>query len=169
MPIIWHRLQVHKEPQCPPKLQEETWRTGGVLTGFLMLNLDETLAEASEGWYLSSKTTSRSSKTPERGLEDRWSLDRVPDVRSWWNFLRSFCRMIPIIWHNLKVHQEPPCPARIQDENWRIGGVLTGFLVLDLDENLTEASEWWSLSSDTTSRFIRNLNVLQDSRKRFWG
>ena len=27
---------------CPPGLQEETWRTGGVMTWFLMSDLDET-------------------------------------------------------------------------------------------------------------------------------
>ena len=46
---IQDHLQVRQEPPCPPKLQEETWRTGGILTGFLMLNLDENLTEASEG------------------------------------------------------------------------------------------------------------------------
>ena len=28
--------------------QEETWRTGGVLTGFLILDVDETFTEASD-------------------------------------------------------------------------------------------------------------------------
>ena len=101
--------------------------------------------------------------------EDRWSLDRVSDVRSWWNFHRSFWSMIPIIWHHLQVHQEPPHPPRLQEETWRTGGVLTGFLMLDLDETFTEASEWWSLSYDTTSMFIRNLHILQDSRERLGG
>ena len=32
----------------PPRLQGETWRTGGVLTGFVMFDLDETYTEASE-------------------------------------------------------------------------------------------------------------------------
>jgi len=66
-----------------------------------------------------SSGTSMSSKTPGRDLEDRWSLDRVCDVRSWWNFHRSFWSMF--------------------------------------------------LSYDTNSRFIRNLHVLQDSRKRLRG
>merc|ERR1711973_2400 len=30
-----HHLQVSQEHPCPPRLLEETWRTGGVLTGFL--------------------------------------------------------------------------------------------------------------------------------------
>ena len=113
--------------------------------------------------------TSMSSKTPGRDLEDRWSLDRVSDVRSWWNFHRSFWSIIPIIWHHLQVHQESPHPPRLQEETWRTSGVLAGFLILILDENLTEASEGWSLSSDTNTRFIKNLNVLQDSRKRLGG
>ena len=60
-----------------------------------------------------------SSKTPGRDLEDRWSLDRFSDVESWWKFNRSFWRMIPIIWHHLQVHQEPPCPPRLQEESWQ--------------------------------------------------
>ena len=30
----WHHLQVCQEHPCPPRLQEDTWRTGGVLTPF---------------------------------------------------------------------------------------------------------------------------------------
>ena len=163
---IWHQLQVHQEPIDPPRLQGETWRTGGVLTGFLLLHLDENFTEASEWWSLSYDT---SSKTPGRDLEERWSLDRVSDVRSWWNFHRSFWSIIPIIWHHLQVHQESPHPPRLQGETWRTGGVLTRFLILDLDKTFAEASEVWSLSYDTTSRFIRNLHILQDSRKRLGG
>ena len=48
IPIIGHHLQVDQENAHPPRLQGETWRTGGVLTGFLMLDLDETFTEASE-------------------------------------------------------------------------------------------------------------------------
>ena len=81
-----------------------------------------------------SSRTSTSSKTPGRDLEDRWSLDRVCDVGSWWNLHRSFWSMIPIIWHHLQVYQEPPHPPRLQGETWRTGGVLTGFLMLDIDE-----------------------------------
>ena len=77
--------------------------------------------------------------------------------------------IIPIIWHHLQVHQEPSHPPRLQGETLRTGGLLTWFLILDLDETFTEASELWSLSYDTTSRFIRNLHVLQDSRKRLGG
>ena len=96
-------------------------------------------------------------------------VNKVSDVGSWWNFQISFWRMIPIIWHHLQVHQEPPCPPRLQEETWRTGGFLTVFLMMDLDETFIEASEGRSLSSDTNSRFIRNLHVLQDSRKRLGG
>ena len=152
-----------------------------------------------------SSGTSTSSKTPGGDLEDRWSLDRVSafskffrnllilkdsrerlwgqveswrvsDVGYWWNFHRNFLRIIPIIWHqllvhqeSLQVHQEFLSLPRLQVETWRTGGVLTGFLMLDLDETFTEASEVLSLSYDTTSRFIRNLHILQDSRKRLGG
>ena len=43
--------------------------------------------------------------------------------------------------------------------------LFTRFLLLDHED----ASEGWSLSFDTTSRFIRNLQVIQDSRKRLGG
>ena len=76
-----------------------------------------------------SSGTSTSSKTPGRDLEDRWSLDKVSDFRSWWNFHRSFWSMIPIKWHHLQVHQESPHPLRLQEETWRTGGALTGFLL----------------------------------------
>ena len=109
------------------------------------------------------------SKTLGRDMEDRWGLDRVSDVESWWKFNRSFWRMIPIIWHHLHVHQEPACPPRLQEKTWRTGGILTGFLMSNLDETLAKASEGWYLSSETTSRFIRNLHVLQDSRNRLGG
>ena len=117
IPIIWYQLHVHQEPKWPPWLQEETWRTGGVLTGFLMLDLDETFTEASERLFLmstqtpGSSGTSVSSLTPGRDLEDRRSLDRVPDLGCWWIFHRSFWSMIHIIWHHLLLHQELPCPT----------------------------------------------------------
>ena len=76
IPIIGHHLQVDQEPAHPPRLQGETWRIGVVLTydtisrfirnlhllqdagrdledrwsldRVLLLDLDETFAEASE-------------------------------------------------------------------------------------------------------------------------
>ena len=94
--------------------QVETWQ------GIWCWILDETFTEASEGWFLSSDTTSRlmSSMTPGRDLEERWNLDIVPDVRSWWNYQRHFWWMLPPIWHHLQVHQECPCSPRIQEETW---------------------------------------------------
>ena len=93
--------------------------------------------------------TSMSSKTPESDLEDRWSLDTVSDYGSWWNFRRSFRWIVQLLRHHLKVHQEPP---------WLP-------LTFDLDETFTEGSDGLSLCYDTISRLIRNLPVLQDSRK----
>ena len=43
----------------------------------------------------------------------------------------------------------------VQQETWRIGGVSTGFLILDLGETFTESS-----------KFIRNFDILIESRKR---
>ena len=68
------------------KTPEDTWRIGGVLTNFLMLDLDETHRKASQGYfeYLNTISTpiknSPSSKTPGRDLEDWWSLDKLPNV-----------------------------------------------------------------------------------------
>ena len=73
------------------------------------------------------------------------------------------------IWHYLQAHQEPQCPPRLQEETKRTGEFLTGFLMSNLDETFTEVSKWCPLLSDTISRFIRNLHVLQDSRKRLRG
>ena len=84
--------------------------------------------------------TSMSSKTPGRDLEDRWSLDRLPDVQYSWNFQGSFFRMFSTIWDHYKVHQEPPRPPRPQEETWRTGGVLTGFLMSNLHETFRKAS-----------------------------
>ena len=116
-PPIWHHLQVHQECPCPPQYQEETWSTGGVLTWYLMSDLEETFTDTLDGWSLPSETISwsMSSWTPGRDLEDSWSLDMVPDVRSWWNFHRSFWWMLAPIWHHLQVHQEFPCPPIHQE------------------------------------------------------
>ena len=40
------------------------------------------------------------------------------------------------------------------------GGVLTLFLMSDLDETFTEASDGYSLQSDAISRVIRNVQFL---------
>ena len=112
---------------------------------------------------------SMSCLTPGRDLEDRWSLDMVPDVRSWWNFHRQFWWMFTPIWYHLKVHQECPCPPRLKEETWRTGGVLTWFLMSNLDETFTDTSDGCSLPSDTIYRSIRNFHVLLDTRKRLGG
>ena len=38
------------------------------------------------------------------------------------------------------IRNEHPYPPRLQEETWRIGGVLTSFLTLDLDETFSKAS-----------------------------
>ena len=57
--LIWDHHQVRQEPPCPPRPQEETWRTGGVLTGFLMSNIHETFRETSLGCSHPSETITR--------------------------------------------------------------------------------------------------------------
>ena len=101
--------------------------------------------------------TSKSSTTPGRDLEDRWSLDKIPDVGSWWNFQWCFLGILWTSWHLLQLHQDHPSPPRLQEETWRIGGVLTRFLILDVDETYEHLA--------TISNSIKNIHVLIDSRK----
>ena len=70
-------------------------------------------------------------------------LDRVFDVIFRWDFQWSCQWMLPLIWHHLKVYQELSCPPGLQEETWRTGGVLTGFLMSYLDETFKEASLIW--------------------------
>ena len=44
-------IQLHQDHPCPPRLQEGTWRIGGDLMRFLMLDLDETFRKAYDGLY----------------------------------------------------------------------------------------------------------------------
>ena len=163
----WLHLQVHQEPTCPPRLQEETWWTGRVLPRFLMMDLDETFREALYGCPLHPDSISRSirnlpvlqdsmkrlggwveswkgswcwilmkfsvkicmdvlsnltpspslsgpylsSKSPWRGWEDRESLDKAPEVGSWWNFQKVLLGIFLASW--LHLHQEHPHPPRL--------------------------------------------------------
>ena len=61
-----------------------------------------------------------------------------------------------------------PSP-KLQEETWRTGGVLTWFLMSDLDETFTDTLDRCSLPSDTISRSIRNVYVHLDSMKRLGG
>ena len=44
----WHQFQDSQEPTCPPRLQHDTWRTGKVLTGLFMSELNETFSIGSK-------------------------------------------------------------------------------------------------------------------------
>ena len=77
--------------------------------------------------------------------------------------------MLSPIWHHLQVHQENPCPPRLQEETWMTGGVLTLFLMSDLDKTFTEGSDVCYLQSGAISKFIENVHVLLDSKKRLGG
>ena len=136
-----------------------------------------------------SSGTSTSSKTPGRDLEDRWSLDRVCDIGSWWNFLRSFWMMIPIIWHTLQDSREG-LGGKV--ESWQ--GFWCWFL-MKLSQKLLKYDPYhmtpppgssgistssktpgrdledrWSLDRvSAVSKFFRNLHILQDSRQRLGG
>ena len=82
---------------------------------------------------------------------------------------RKVIRMLPLVLHHLRVHQEPPCPPRLHKEAWRTCRVLIGFFMLDFDEIFRASSEGWHMSYDTFSRLSGNLHVLQDSMKELWG
>ena len=65
-----------------------------------------------------------------------------------------------IICHQHQLHLEPPCPPKLLEKTWRKCGVLTGFLMLDLDRTFTEVSKGCTLSPDTRSKNIRNIHIL---------
>ena len=71
--------------------------------------------------------------------------------------------MLWVTWHLLQLHQEQPCPPRLQEE--RIGGVLMRFLMYDLDETFSKSTFRYYEYSDTISSSIKNIHILQDSRK----
>ena len=71
--------------------------------------------------------------------------------------------------YHLQLHQDPPCPPRLQEETLMIGVVLTSFLMLDLDETFSKASVGYFESPNTISSSIKNVTVLHDSRKRLGG
>ena len=83
-PPIWHHLQFHQEFQYPPRLQEETWRTCGVLTWLLISDLDETFKDTSDGCSLPSATISKSIRNVHVLLESRKRLggQEKSDVRT---------------------------------------------------------------------------------------
>ena len=84
----------------------------------------------------------------------------------WWNIHRNFWRRFLPIWHHLQVNPENPCPPRLLEETWKSGKILTWFQMSDFDETFTKAFDGCSLPSGTTSKFIRNVQVFLDSRKR---
>ena len=69
--------------------------------------------------------------------------------------------MFPPIWHHLQVHQECPCPPRLQEETWRKGGVLTWLLMSDHDKTFSDTYDDCFLPSETISSSIRNVHILQ--------
>ena len=97
------------------------------------------------------------------------TFDKVPDTRSWWNFQEIYPGTFFVPWHHLQLNQEHACPAKLQEETWMIGGVLTNFLMLDLDETFCKASQGYLVDLDTISSSIKNITVIQGSRKRLGG
>ena len=113
--------------------------------------------------------TSKSPKTPGRDFDDICSLCKLPYDVSWWNFQWSFPGIFLVPWHHLQLHQEHPFPPRLQEVTWRIGGFLTNFQMLDLDETFGKTSLGYIEYLDTISNSTKNIPVLPDSRKRLGG
>ena len=83
--------------------------------------------------------------------------------------LKLIWLLILTFTYHIQHHQEPPCPPRLQEETWRTGWALMRFLLMDIDEIFRKASLLYCLTSDTIKKVVRNLHVLQDSRKRLGG
>ena len=77
--------------------------------------------------------------------------------------------MLKFIWIHLEVIYEPPWPSRLFKETWSKGGFLTGLPMLDLDENFTGASQWYSHSYDPNLQVYQEPFCHEDSRKRHLG
>ena len=96
---------------------------------------------------------------------DRLTLDKVADVLSWWKFHRNLQMMLPPIWHNLQVHQEPPCPPKLWEETlWKVW-VLSVFQMFCFNENFTEASKWCSLKTNYLLMYYLDENFTEASLK----
>ena len=113
--------------------------------------------------------TSLSSKTPGGDLEDRRSLDRLFLNQSSSNLQGTFLGIFQPFQHHLKVSQEHPCPPRLQEETWRTEGVLTGFLSTNHLQTCSKHSLGCFNPYSSISKCLRNILVLQDSRRRLRG
>merc|ERR1712240_169026 len=128
-------------------------------------------------WYISTlptpspsvSGTSMSSKTPGGDLEDRRSLDRLFLNQSSSNLQEIVLGIFQPFQHHLQVSQEHPCPPRLQEETWRTEGVLTGFFSTNHRQTCRELSLVYFNPSNTISMCLRNILVLQDSRRRLGG
>ena len=132
-----------------------------------MSDLDVNFLESSDGCSLPSDTISRSIRNVYVLLDFGKRLGGL--VESWHG---SWCQILMKLSQTLLMdvpsHLTPspdPCHPGLQEETWRTGGVLTWFLMSDLDQSFTDTSDGCSFPSDTISRFIRNVHVLLDSRK----
>ena len=77
--------------------------------------------------------------------------------------------MFQPFWHHLQVSQEHPFPPRLQEETWRTGGVLTGFFSTNHHQTCRKYSLVYFNPSNTISKCVRNIHVLQDSRRTLGG
>ena len=118
-PSIWHHIQVH----CPLRIQEETWRTGKVLTWMLLSDLDKTS-------YKQDKTSSQiispivksNFYITKQGLRDRiWYQENgVPKNWIWPQKCEILWRghpLIPLVSPK-KVHRCPKKPPEDLAKFW---------------------------------------------------
>ena len=87
---FWHHLQVSQEHPCPPRLQEETWRTEGVLTGFFSTNYRQTCRKYSLVYFNPSNIISKCLRNI-LVLQDSWK--KLGGQEESW---QAFCQ--PIIF-----------------------------------------------------------------------
>ena len=192
-PPIWNHLQVHQECPCPPGLQEETWRTGGVLSLFLMSDLDETFTDTYDECSLPVDTIFRSIRYVHDVLDSRKRLGG--QVESWHG---SRCPIMIKLSQTLMMNDPShlsPCPIMIKLSQTLMMNVPSHLSPLSIRnanvlqrfggqveywhgswcQNLTKHSQTLlmdapcTLQSDTISRYIRNINVLLECRKRHGG
>ena len=138
MPYFMSRLTRH------PSLQRYTWRIGVVLTGLFLSELNETFTIGLKYFSKQLALSFRTLRNQPVLQDSRKTLGGQVESCCPFN-AQIFMKFSPnILGTNMDLLtpqggcQEPPCPPRLQEVTWRIGGFLTQFLTMDLDETFTE-------------------------------
>ena len=123
---------VSQEPTSHPRLQEETWRRGGLMTDLLSTNHLQTCRKHSYSTPLtpshSVSGTPVSSKTPGGDLEDWRSLWQALCQLIGFKLAGNIPKDVLTFLTPSLCSKEHPCPPRLQEETQRTVGVLTGIM-----------------------------------------